>query len=295
MRREPPGGGSSAERRTRAPLVTVERGAVLAMLALLAATLATTGRWAGVPGALGGWRWPYLAGAIAVTAVLALRATASDAEAPRWLSRAVAWVGGTVLGVWLLVVWFPPATWTLVPFLDDWPPRFLSTADGVRLLRQGTFVGWQWNLLGGYSTATDITQSLTLVGAIPMLLLGDAVGFHALHVGLFCGVPLLVFSDLDEGASRGTALLAAGFVALSVVGDGWFLVRSGDTNSLAGMFAVLVVLIASRRARTGAPLGFAGLVAALSLAAYAHIGFFLYSAGLLPRAGRARPARANLP
>ena len=151
----------------------------------------------------------------------------------------------------------------------------------MHLLRQGTFVGWRWNLLGGYSTATEITQSLTLLGAVPMVLFGDAAGFHLLHIALFCALPLLVFLDIDREGSRGTAFLAAGFVALSVVGHGWFVVRSGDTNSLAGLFAVMVVLAASRRARAHARCGFTGLVAALSVAAYAHVGFFFYSVGLL--------------
>jgi hypothetical protein len=261
--------------------VPVERAAVLSTLGLLAVNLAVAGRWAGVPGALRGWRWPYLAGALAVTALLAFRPVQARPEPPRWLSLSVAGVGAAVLAVWLLVAWFPPSTWSLVPFLDDWPPRFACTVDGVHLLRQATFVGWQWNLLGGYSTATDITQSLTLLGVVPMTLFGDAAGFHLLHIALFFALPLLVFLDIDRGGSRGTALLGAGFVALSVVGDGWFVVRSGDTNSLAGLFAVMLVLVASRRARAHERFGFTGLVAALSVAAYAHVGFFFYSVGLL--------------
>ena len=265
----------------RIPRIDGERGAVLATLALLAANLATTGRWASVPGALRGWRWPYLAAALAVTAVLAFRPTQPNWSAPRWLSRAVVALGMAALVTWLLGAWFPPSAWSLVPFLDDWPPRFSSTVDGVRLLRLGTFVGWQWDLLGGYSTATDISQSLTLLGAVPMTLFGDEVGFHLLHVALFCAVPLLMFVDLNRSGARGSAPIAAGFCALSMIGEGWALIRSGDTNSLGGLFAVLVVLAASRRARARAPLGFSVLVAALSVAAYAHLGFFLYAIGLL--------------
>jgi hypothetical protein len=197
------------------------------------------------------------------------------------LSPAVAGLGAAVLTAWLLIAWFPPSSWTLIPFLDDWPPRYLSTVDGVRLLRQGAFAGWEWNLLGGYPTATDITQSLTLLGAIPMTLFGDAVGFHVLHIALFCAVPLLVFRDLRRSGDGATATMAFGFVALALVADGWSLVRSGDTNTLAGMFAVMVALAASRRARSRGRLGFTALVAALSLAVFSHVGFFLYAVGLL--------------
>jgi len=88
----------------------VERTAALATLALLAVNLVVTGRWAGVPGALRGWRWPFLAGAIVVTALLALRPVQPRREPPRWLSLSVAGVGTAVLAVWMLVAWFPPST-----------------------------------------------------------------------------------------------------------------------------------------------------------------------------------------
>jgi hypothetical protein len=114
-----------------------------------------------------------------------------------------------------------------------------------------------------------------------MTLFGDQVGFHILHIALFCAVPLLVLQDLRRTGAGTSAAMACGFVALALVANGWTLVRSGDTNSLAGTFAVLVVLAASRRARSGARFGFAGLVSALSLAVFAHIGFFLYAVGLL--------------
>ena len=263
------------------PRITLERGAVLVTMSLIATTLASTGRWAGVPGSLRGWRWPYVAVAVGVTAILALLRPKPPGIPPRWLSLAVAGLGATVMAACLLVAWFPPETWPLIPFLDDWPPRFLSTAEGVRLLRHGAFSGWEWNLLGGYSTATDITQSLTLLGAIPMTLFGDEVGFHLLHIALFCAVPVMVFWDLRRSGAGASAAIASGFVALALAAHGWTLIRSGDTNALAGTFAVLVVLAASRRARSRAPLGFTGLVAALSLAVFAHVGFFLYALGLL--------------
>jgi hypothetical protein len=90
--------------------VPVERTAALATLALLAVNLAVAGRWAGVPGARRGWRWPYLAGALVVTALLAFRPVQPPREPPRWLSLSAAGVGAAVLAVWLLVAWFPPST-----------------------------------------------------------------------------------------------------------------------------------------------------------------------------------------
>lgn len=60
-----------------------------------------------------------------------------------------------------LPVILPPATWTLIPFDDDWAPRYQVTVEGVRLLRQRAVVGWQWALLGGHQTSADLSQSLT--------------------------------------------------------------------------------------------------------------------------------------
>jgi hypothetical protein len=122
--------------------ISPERAVVLAALALVATNLAVTGRWAGVPGALRGWRWPFLAVAIVVTTVLALQRPRPPAGVPRWLPAVVSGLGAGVMTVWLLVAWFPPSDWRLIPFLDDWPPRYLSTADGVQLLRRGVFSGW---------------------------------------------------------------------------------------------------------------------------------------------------------
>ncbi len=66
-----------------------------------------------------------------------------------------------------------------------------------------------------------------------------------------------------------------------MAGMGWSFVRSGDTNSLAGLVCVAAVLVASRRAADGARYGFTMLVLALAAAAYSHIGFFAYAVGLL--------------
>jgi hypothetical protein len=263
------------------PRVRPERAALLATIVLVGVNLATTGRWADVPGSLRGWRWPYLSAALIAAGLLALRPVQWRRPPAPWLARTIAAVGGSVLAACLLVAWFPPSSWSLIPFLDDWPPRFSSTVDGVRLLLHGSLAGWQWNLLGGYSTATDITQSLTVVGIVPMVLFGDHVGFHLLHIALFCAVPLLAFVDLRRDGAMRTAPIAAGFVALAMAGQGWTLIRSGDTNSLSGLVAVMLVLGASRRARLGSRFGFAGLVAALTVAAFAHVGFFAYAVWLL--------------
>jgi hypothetical protein len=256
----------------------LDRTAVLASLGLIAINLAVTSRWADVPGALRGWRWPFIVVAIVLAAISAIRRRPAHALPLRWLPRLLLWTGSLLLVGEFLFEWFPPATWRFIPFTDDWPPRFSSTVEGLALLRRGAFGGWQWNLLGGYSTATDITQNLTVLGAIPMTVFGDAVGFHLLHFLLFLALPVLVLLDLRESRA---AVAAAGLVAWSACSFSWAIIRSGDSNSLAGVVCVMAVLASSHRARGGARYGFALLVIALTLTAYAHIGFLAYAIGLL--------------
>jgi hypothetical protein len=100
------------------------------------------------------------------------------------------------------------------------------------------------------------------------------VGFHALHLVLFLAVPALVFVDLNRSDSRHVAILGAGLVALSAGGLSWSVVRSGDSNSLAGLVCVLATIAASHRARTGARYGLTTLVVVLAATACSHIGFF---------------------
>src|SRR4051794_36765393 len=133
--------------------------------------------------------------------------------------------GALVLAGGFLFWWMPVRDWALIPFLDDWPPRFQSTIEGVRLLRHGTFAGWRWPLLGGYAIATDLTQTLTVVGAVPMLLFGDAIGYHLVHLLLFVALPALVFWDIARTEDAPLAALAAGFVALAAAGSAWNFMR----------------------------------------------------------------------
>jgi hypothetical protein len=254
--------------------------ALVASLGLILTNVMTTGRWAATPGSLSGWRWPYVVGAILVT-MASLRYAAGPWTCPRWLPRVVLAGGVAALGGAFLFDWFPVSSWTSIPFTDDWPPRFSSTVEGLALIGRGAFVGWQWNLLGGYATATDITQNLALVGAVPMTLLGNAVGFHLLHLLLFLAVPVLVFADLRLSEARQLPAAAAGLAALVACGFSWDIIKSGDSNSLSGIVGVLAILAASHRARLGRPYGFPLLVLALTVTVYSHVGFFAYAVGLL--------------
>jgi hypothetical protein len=195
--------------------------------------------------------------------------------------------------------WFPPATWSQIPFLDDWPPRFQTTVDGVRLLRHAAFSGWRWEFLRGYPIAADVPQSLTPWAALPILVFGSEVGFHVAHLLLVAAVPLLVWWDvrLDrEGPStapgtghRDFRLLAAGLAAVCTVSYASTSIRSGDTNALAGAVAVLATLAAAHAVRSNPSTELTALphasalvlVAALTLTSFSHPGFFLYALLLL--------------
>ena len=177
--------------------------------------------------------------------------------------------------------WMPWRDWHLTPFLDDWPARFQSTVEGLRLLHQGAFAGWRWAMLGGYAIATDLTQSLTVVAALPMIVFGNQIGYHLTHLLLFLAVPALVLWDLSRTEKQTFSFVAAAFVALSMTAAAWNFMRSGDTNAMTGLAGVTAVLAASHHASTRGRYGFALLVAALTITAYSNLSYVPYALALL--------------
>jgi hypothetical protein len=253
------------------------RAALVGSLGIAWLNLLLTSRWAAVPGSINGGKRPFFIAALAVASLLAWRWRPAPFRAA-WLGRAVL-AGGCLVLLVAFFSWFPPSTWRLIPFLDDWPPRYQSTVDAIALLRHGVFTGWQWHFLGGYPIATDITQDLGLWAALPMAVLGAAPGFHAVHLVLFAAVPALVWLDLEQDADTdpGVRNAAAGFAALLAAGYSYYLIRSGDTNSLTGVVSLTATLVAAHAARNGRRAAAAVLPAALTLCYYSHRGFFLYA------------------
>lgn len=257
-----------------------------------------TARWAHVPGSVHGPKAPWFVAALLAFTV-AVWWPARHRPAGPLLTRtdaaALAALGTGLLALAFLA-WFPPGTWRLVPFLDDWAPRYQSTREFIAWVNAGWVSGWQWHFLGGYHTSSDVTQSLGLLGYVPMTVLGDALGFHVLHALLFAAVPWLVSRDLAlGGADRVTRQVAAGAAALLAAGYSYSLLRSGDTNSLAGAVLTLAAIVAGHAARRGRPWGGPALVTALIAVAYSHAGSFVYAClYLLLDAALARDGRAAL-
>jgi hypothetical protein len=253
------------------------RLALASVLGLATLNLLLTTRWAPVIGSLNGPKRPLFVAALVVAWILTLSQRGFGPVRLPILSRVTGLAGILVLAV-CFFHWFPIGTWQLIPFLDDWPPRFHSTVQGLNLLGRGAFVGWNWSFLGGYHLSSDVTQSLTVVASIPMMLFGEALGFHLVHLLLFLALPALVFVDLKlEGRDDGLAWLAAGLVAICATNYSQFLLRSGDTNSLAGVFGATLTLTAAHAARRGHRSAPAALVCALTLTNYCHRGFFAYT------------------
>ena len=252
------------------------RTAFLASLAIWWLNVALTTRWAGVPGSIHGAKRPFFMVALIVLTIVAVRQRAwTPLVAPR-LSR-WACIAAVLLLTSAFFCWFPLGTWGQIPFLDNWVPRYQSTIDQVALLRRGAFAGWNWWFLGGYQLSSDLTQNLGVL-AFPFVgVFGPQVGFHVLHAVLFAAVPVLVYLDLRDSDSREAATLAAAIACVLTTGYCFSAVRSGDTNSLAGVctaaLAVLALNRVQRGRRDGAPL----LAVALTLTAYTHLGFFAYA------------------
>jgi hypothetical protein len=252
------------------------RIAFLATLAIWWLNLLLTTRWADVPGSIHGARRPIFIVSLIVLTIVAVRqrlwTALTDARLARW---------ACLLGISLLVgaffCWFPPSTWRQIPFLDNWVPRYQSTIDQVALLRRGAFVGWNWWFLGGYQLSSDLTQNLGVLAFPFVVLMGPQVGFHLLHAVLFAAVPVLVYFDLQESDSREAATLAAAIACILTAGYCFSAVRSGDTNSLAGVCSATLAVVAIHRAHRDRRDGALLLALALVLTAYTHLGFFAYA------------------
>ncbi len=264
------------------------------------ANFALTTRWADVPGSVHGARRPWFLTALALFTLVVWwprRARRGDQAGPSggW-PVAAAWAvaaAGVVILAAAFVTWFPPADWSRIPILDDWPPRLQATREFLDGLRLGLASGWQWSFLGGYHTGSDVTQSLGLLAWAPMTLFGDLRGFHLLHALLFAAIPLLLWRDLtlDERAPghRTVALTSVGIGSVLAASYSYMLIRSGDTNSLAGAVLVLSTLLGAHAARQGRWWGHAWLVVSLALTAWSHAGSYMYA--LVYLAGDALLAR----
>ena len=248
---------------------------MLASLAIMCLNYAGTSRWAHIPGSLHGSKQPIFVAVLILTAILALMPWPSARAPLGRVARLTGWIGVTLLAV-LFFIWFPPGAWTQIPFLDNWPARYLSTMQGIDLLKRGTVAGWQWYYLGGYHLSSDVTQSLSVLALVPVWLLGSAPGFHLLHFLLFLSLPILVFWDLSPEDPE-TRQVAAGVTAIVTAGFSYLLLRSGDTNSLGGVACTMLTLVASRAAARGLRWGGPLLLGALVLLNYVHAGFLLYA------------------
>jgi hypothetical protein len=253
------------------------RAALVLSLILAWANFLTTARWANQPGALHGWRKPWYTLALLILTWLVAanwRRIGTPVKLGRFSTLAIAVAG---LGVLLLSLFsrLPISTWDQIPFKDDWTPLYQQAVNGIALLKRGAVVGWNWWLLGGYPTSTDIAQNFGTVGFIPMTLFGSEVGYHVLHAILFCAVPAFVWLDLrtEERERRIVATGLAGFFAAAYFGP---LGDSGDTNSLVGVFCAGLAVVGGHGARLGSRWGGPVMLLGLTAALYTHTAFFVY-------------------
>jgi len=253
--------------------------ALTASVVLAWANFLGTAKWAALPGALHGWRGPYYLAALAALTILGgldRRQLGRPARLGRILPPALL-VGGIVALTASLLARLPLSTWTQLPFQDDWTELYQQSINGAHLLKRGSFVGWNWWLLGGYPTSTDIAQNLAALTVVPMSLFGERLGYHALHAVLFVSLPALVWIDLRRD-DRETATIAAALACFFSGGLLWSIGNSGDTNSLAGAVCAALAIVGSGAAGSGRRWGGPLLLAALTLGLYSHPAFVVYSA-----------------
>ena len=254
---------------------------VLVSLTLAWVNYLTTARWAGIPGALHGWRSPWYAAALVVaTVVVAWWAFHPDAPAGASRTRLplVVFFAGTAVLAAAFLSGFPPRVWGELPFLDDWPGLLQIAVNGVDLLKSGAVVGWNWDFLGGYHTSADLGQSLAATAFVPFMIAGPKVGLHLLIALYTLLIPAAVYSDIRLEGSRRSAWLAAGVAGLLAAGYFGTIMRTGMANSVAGVGFAGFALVGSHAARLGRRWGGALLVLSLTLVLYSHAAFFLYAA-----------------
>jgi hypothetical protein len=253
-----------------------DRAVLLVVLVFAWLNFLLTVKWAYAAGSLNGWKRPWYALALTLATVFAIsNRRLGEPVRLRGLPGLVA--GGCVLITAVFLSNFPPASWPLTPFNDDWPPRFQSTVEAIALLKRGAVAGWQWGFLGGYQTSADLTQNLMPVAAVPMLLFGNQFGFHLAHALLMAAIPAIVFLDIRAAGRRDHALLTAFFALICTTGMSGTLMPSGDTNSIAGVVTALIAMGGSRLHGLGWRPGGVVLAAGLSLALYSHAAFFGYA------------------
>ena len=250
------------------------------LLSLLLAWLnfLLTDRWSALPGALNGWRKPWYATALLAATVLTFM-TRRHVGSPVRIGRAASVTFlAAGLGVLLTGVLsrLPISTWAQLPFKDDYTVLYQSAVNGVRLLERGAVVGWNWWLLGGYPTSTDIAQSFAVLMFIPVQIFGPLVGYHVLHLVVFLAIPAMVWWDIRQEDPE-AALLTAGFACLFTAGYLVSIGNSGDTNSLIGVFCAGLAMIGSRAARLGKRWGGPVLLLGLTLGLYSHVAFSVYA------------------
>lgn len=270
---------------TAFPAFTPAR-ALRASLLLVWLNYLATARWASQPGSLhGGKQWFFMAALVVATGLALVFRAGSPVDLGR--ESRVALVAGVLFLAGTFLCWFPPSTWSQIPFHDDWAPRYQSTVDQAARFLRGAGGGWQWSFLGGYHVSSDFTQSLGALAVIPIALFGDRAGFHVLHLLMFLAVPALVYADLsldrrrDRAASDevGTiARLAAAIACVVTAGYSFSFIKSGDTNAMGGVLGLAGALVGSHAARAGRSWGPIVLVLALVAAAYSHFAFLMYAA-----------------
>ena len=111
------------------------RAALLCSLSLLWLNFLLTSRWAHVDGSINGPKRPFFVAALLAASVFASWALRrpGDSGMSRRTARGLATAGLIFLG-YCFAAWFPFGTWRQIPFLDDWPIRYQSAYDMMRLL-----------------------------------------------------------------------------------------------------------------------------------------------------------------
>jgi len=174
---------------------------------------------------------------------------------------------------------FPLKEWGSYIAVDDYSGVLVYTKQGLNILKQGGYFGWDSSFLGGRFTAASATGANLIHFLLPLSFVGLEKGFHLMLLIFFLGFPLLCYYYVKacckiDNDSALVALLIASFFVLTYFKD---LLAYGMVAAFIGIDLLILSLILCQRLREGKRYSFFYLTLTLSLSFYTHPGISLYA------------------
>ncbi|MFA5157208.1 MAG: hypothetical protein WC532_07500 [Candidatus Omnitrophota bacterium] len=175
------------------------------------------------------------------------------------------------------LICFPLKDWGSYPAADDYPLFFTMTRQGLDILKQGGYFGWDSSFLGGYFTASEFGTNLSLF-ILPVSFIGLPQGFHLILLLGFLAVPLLCYYyvKINLRVDRDKSLIALPLAAFFATHYFKQILRTGAVSTFIGIDLIILSLIMAARLKDNKKYSFFLLALVMTLLFYTHLSVFLY-------------------